>query len=53
MLVADSQKNLILTTNLERRLIVDISKLFHNEGERAIVKLENEEKITLALNWWG
>ena len=53
ILVADSQKNVILTTNLERRLIVDISKLFHNDGERAIVKLANEEKIDFALNWWG
>lgn len=53
MLLPCDHKTVIVTTDLDKRLIIDINKLFNNNGERAIVKLTGEEKITFALNWWG
>ncbi|MBE9222379.1 DNA topoisomerase 4 subunit A [Cyanobacterium stanieri LEGE 03274] len=53
MLVPNDHKTVIVTTDSEQRFIVDVNKLFNNDGEKTMVKLANQEKITFALNWWG
>ncbi|MGY6530497.1 MAG: DNA gyrase/topoisomerase IV subunit A [Cyanobacterium sp.] len=53
MVVPDNHKTIIATTDLDKRLIIDVNKLFNNDGEKSVVKLANQEKITFALNWWG
>ncbi|MBF2056630.1 MAG: DNA topoisomerase 4 subunit A [Cyanobacterium sp. T60_A2020_053] len=59
MLKPNNSKTVIVSTNLEKRTIIDIDKVSNNEagkaydGGRALVKLANDEKIALAVNWWG
>jgi DNA gyrase subunit A len=54
MLLADNCQNIVIKTNLDQRYVIDVNKLSSNEGqnsEKAIIKLQFDETIILALNW--
>ncbi|BAQ65743.1 DNA topoisomerase (ATP-hydrolyzing) subunit A [Geminocystis sp. NIES-3709] len=52
ILSIDHSQNIIVKTNLDGRHLIDVNKLTPN-GEKSIVKLQSEEIIILALNWFG
>lgn len=55
MLLADNCQHIVVKTNLDQRYVIDVNKLSSNEGqnsEKAIIKLQFDETITLALNWY-
>jgi DNA gyrase subunit A len=54
MLLADNCQHIVVKTNLDQRYVIDVNKLSSNEGqnsEKAIIKLQSDETIILALNW--
>lgn len=54
ILLADNCQNIVIKTNLDQRYVIDVNKLSANQGqnsEKAIIKLQPDEMITLALNW--
>jgi DNA gyrase subunit A len=55
MLLADNCQNIVVRTNLDQRYVIDVSKLSSNQGknlEKVLIKLQPNETITLALNWY-
>jgi len=52
MVLVDYSQHLILKTSDDNRYVIDVNKLTPN-GEKSIVKLEDEETVTLVLNWHG
>ncbi|BAQ60877.1 DNA gyrase subunit A [Geminocystis sp. NIES-3708] len=54
MLLGDNCENIVIKTNLDQRYVIDVHKLSSNQGqnsEKALIKLQPDEVITLALNW--
>jgi DNA gyrase subunit A len=54
ILSVNSTEQVILQTTSNHRHVVDLNKLsLTNNNEKQIVKLSKEERIAIAVNWWG